>query len=143
MTRSTSREALAYIESSGILGKRRTQAYRFLFDHGPMTANELSQHAGNLSGLWKRLSELRSMGMVREMGERKCAITGRQAILWDVTEKLPAGSYSAPTKKPPLSELRDRVEQLERENATLRRQITNQPIQQPLFADNRKRHDLL
>lgn len=86
--RDTSKEAYEYICSSGILSKRRTQAYAHLYECGPMTAQELTVDS-HVPGLWKRLSELENVHVVKIIGERKCRVTGMTAILWDVTSYRP------------------------------------------------------
>lgn len=88
MSRRTSSESYRIIQESGVLSKRRWQAYQLLFDHGPMTGNELS-HLARVPGLWKRCSELHQMGLVVQVCERPCQITGMKAIVWDVTTNLP------------------------------------------------------
>jgi predicted ArsR family transcriptional regulator len=90
--RETSLEAYSYILRTGILGERRTQVYRVLWDHGPMTAQELTRKCG-IPGLWKRFSELEGMGVVRQVRTRPCGVTGRKAIEWDVTAKVPRYPY--------------------------------------------------
>ncbi len=88
MIRQTSIEAYQTIRESGLLSRRRLEAYDILFNHGPMTAQELDRKAGSV-GLWKRLSELEAVGVVATVGERDCKVTNMNAILWDVTDKLP------------------------------------------------------
>jgi len=106
--RYTSREAYEYICATGILGKRRTQAYTFLYRHGPMTALELTERR-YIPGLWKRLSELEEMKLVGTLGTRACKVTGRNAMLWDVTDHIPTGPYQRPNKVS-LDVLREREE---------------------------------
>ncbi len=95
-TRRTSRKALEYLVTTGLLGKRQMQSYRILFAYGPLTAQELARHVP--SG-WKRLPELRSMGLVDEVGERRCTVTSRTVILWDVTDRMPNTDAPTPALK--------------------------------------------
>jgi hypothetical protein len=88
MIRETSVEAYEAIQESGVLSKRRWQAYNYLFHNGPLTGQELCRQTG-VNGLWKRLSELQEMGLAKECGERPCKVTGMTAILWDVTAGMP------------------------------------------------------
>jgi hypothetical protein len=74
----------------------------------PCTAGELQSYidknAIKVKHCWKLLSQLRDLGVVYEKEERKCNVTGRVVIEWDLTDKLPIKSdKNAPTKK-------DRVE---------------------------------
>ena len=48
-----------------------------------------------------RFTELRELGVIYEKGERKCNITGRNVIEWDLTDKLPQGKISNNKKKLP------------------------------------------
>lgn len=82
--RETSLAAFQEIQQDGTLGARQKQALEILIQHGPLTGNEVSHKAG-LPGLWKRLSELEDLGLVRSVGKRRCAVTGRQAMTWEVT----------------------------------------------------------
>ncbi len=95
MIRKTSIDAYKQIEAEGLLSKRRWQVYKALFHEGPLTA---SQIANNIPGfksesvgfnVHARLCELRSMGVVDEIGEVDCPITSRRVIQWDVNDKLP------------------------------------------------------
>lgn len=86
--RQTSHLAYSTIKNNGLLSKRRWEAYSALYEHGPITANELCQKAG-VTGLWKRLSELKQAGLAKEVGQATCAVTGMTATLWDVTDHVP------------------------------------------------------
>lgn len=120
--RRTSRDTYNHVMASGIVGKRRKEAYALLYEHGPMTAQEL-QLIATTPGLCKRLSELRDMGLVLEQGERPCAVTTRNAIVWDVTNALPTGPYVRPAKPNSIEALLTRIEELEAENAELRSRL--------------------
>jgi hypothetical protein len=90
--RRTSIEAYQAILSEGLLSRLRWFVYDLLYHHGPMTGNQLIDRVKtrkNTGAFNTRLSELRDLGVVYEVGEVKDPITGRQVILWDVTEKLP------------------------------------------------------
>lgn len=47
----------------------------------PLTGREICVSAG-IEGLWKRLSEMRRMGIVIEKGKRQCTITGKTSLTW-------------------------------------------------------------
>lgn len=95
MARHTSIEAFNTIKENGLLSKRRLEVYSALFKHGPCTANELGvqlrkMFAENVNlNVVTRLGELRNVGVVSEIRERACSITGMTVIEWDVTSKLP------------------------------------------------------
>lgn len=100
MTRRTSRQALAEIEASGLLSRRRLQVFRAVVEHGPATAGELHAHLGGIdkAKVNARLTELRDLGVVIELGERRCRITGCEVIVWDATGDLPRKRRRKPPK---------------------------------------------
>jgi hypothetical protein len=96
MIRETSIEAYRTIKENGLLSRRRWQVYECLFEYGPLTRNEISKYLSknlikiNSNLVSSRLVELREMGVIVEIKERICSITGMTVIEWDVTKKLPA-----------------------------------------------------
>ena len=87
MTRETSRKAYLELVSNGRLGTMQYQVYTALERLGPATAQELV--SAGTTGAWKRLPELRDLGIVFEVGKRRCRVTGRTAIVWDVEQSEP------------------------------------------------------
>ena len=84
--RSTSTAAFNAIRASGMLSKRRWEAYEALHRHGPMTGQELARLTGT-PGMWKRCSELETLGLARPLETRPCGVTGRDAIVWALTDR--------------------------------------------------------
>lgn len=94
MARRTSVDAYNEIKMSGLLSAKRMEVYSTLFEHGPLTGAQLSvlikKGKSSVSETVRnRLTELRNAGVVEEVGETICPITGRHVILWDVTKNLP------------------------------------------------------
>lgn len=93
--RQTSIEAYRKIKEEGLLSKARLDVYKALYECGPATAMEIfnfmAQRRGNkvAANVYARLSELRSVGVVRELGTVNCSTTKMNVIQWDVTNKLP------------------------------------------------------
>jgi hypothetical protein len=117
MTRKTSIEAYHEIKASGLLSKRRFEVYDALFHYGPMTQMEtfvklkhLSQHT-----VTPRFAELRKMGVIEEVGERACTVTGINVIAWDVTSSLPTQLPKGKTKTKIKKELISAIVSLGRE----------------------------
>ena len=67
--------------------------YEIIFEKGPMTGGEvvaiLTGGRGITSQARSRINELVKVGLVVEVGKRKCSVTGQVALLWDVTANLP------------------------------------------------------
>lgn len=112
MIRQTSVIAYNEIKDSGLLGKRQKHAYDVLYKKGPLTGNELSTYM-NMPGQWKRCSELKKRGLAIEVGKRKCSITGKLALLWDVTNNLPTKYNPKKTKDSIIKELQETIRILE------------------------------
>lgn len=103
--RATSVEAYHQIIEEGLLTATKARVYEHLYVSGPLTARELTlrmARAGeNATSYHKRLSELRDVGVVAEVGIRTCAVTKRRAITWDVTASLPGKPVARPEPDPP------------------------------------------
>ena len=90
--RDTSEAAFAHIKNSGLLSRMRWAVYEHLFKHGPLTGTELNEQMREFGRghCHKRLSELKRVGVVREVEKRACSITGRVVYAWDVTSSIPS-----------------------------------------------------
>jgi len=67
----------------------------------------------------KRLSELRNLGVIYEKKERKCKITGRNVIEWDLTDKLPINlKVTDNTKKQRVQTALDYLNELYKKKTT-------------------------
>ena len=124
--RQTSRAVYHQIKANGLLSQRRWEVYDWLFHNGPATGREAIRGARAadrgpvISQTRARLTELRDMGVVEEVGTTTDKVTGHEVILWDVTNKLP-------TKLPPRKvgktrkQLEAEIETLKEENARLKK----------------------
>ena len=120
--RRTSAATFHAIVSSGKLSAQRKLVFEMLQLHGPCTASELNKRAGDrLKGIqaWKRLSELRNMGIVAELNPRPCTVTGQTVIEWDTKE----AEMVVPERKPSRSELAKQTTERARAIARLSREI--------------------
>ena len=87
MTRETSIEAYRQMAASGLLSERRLQTFQILAEHGPMTGSEAARffaRPADRGATVARCGELRDMGVVREVGERDCSVTGKSVLVWEV-----------------------------------------------------------
>jgi len=105
MTRSTSLAAYRALVEGGGLSRRRRDVYKALYHHGPATSAELFGHVAdgvvaNYTQSRARFTELREMGLIREVDERPCTVTGRKAIVWDVTPNVNHGPLPHKTPRP-------------------------------------------
>ncbi len=102
MKRETSAEAYRIIEKNGLLSRRRKQVYDYLYVNGPCTAKQITSSLQkgdeNSGGYTTRLSELRRMGALKEVGTTECPSTGHNVILWDVTGAIPVPFKKDKTK---------------------------------------------
>lgn len=115
--RDTSLLAYRQIKEEGLLSRMRFVVYDHLFHHGPLTAVELSSQLKGPKEVspsyHKRLSELERLGVVRTVDRRECSITGREAELWDVTSRLPAGLAYKPRSSPDKLQIRAALDELD------------------------------
>jgi hypothetical protein len=96
MTRQTSIDSYNTLRDSGALGRRRWEAYDDVFRNGPCTSGELAQRTGMTKrDAASRCAELRTRGLLRELGTQVCTTSGRTVISWDVTAR------NAPIPQPP------------------------------------------
>jgi hypothetical protein len=67
--------------------------YNAMLNSAPCTAGELQEYIEKnqikVKHAWKLLSQLRDLGVIYEKRERKCNVTGRNVIEWDLSDKLP------------------------------------------------------
>ena len=108
MIRKISIDVYRKIEAEGLLSKLQWEVYSTVFHHGPMTSGECfsmlagrKSRASPLIQMWARFTELQDMGVLRELGTRPCKVTGRVAIEWDVSGKLPTSVSRKRTRSCP------------------------------------------
>lgn len=95
MVRDTSVAAWEAVNRSGYVTKQKRVIYNGLYEHGPATGSELFHKldlgtVSNQSNILTRLGELREMGIVMELPEKRlCNITKQTVIVWDVTSNHP------------------------------------------------------
>lgn len=122
MSRDTSIEAYHIIQENGLLKKLKWQVYDYVYHNGPCTGKQvdmaLSSPTQNSGVFSTRLSELRDMGVMEEVGKIKCHITGHSVILWDVTSSLPVK-----VRKESKETMAQTILRLQKENEDLRWKI--------------------
>lgn len=92
-TRQTSINCFNQIQAEGLLTKRRFEVYEAIYNSAPCTSSEAMIGRLNstnvLSQSRARFTELRELGVIYEKGIKKCTVTGRNVIEWDLTDRLP------------------------------------------------------
>lgn len=118
MIRQTSIESYAALKNSKALGEKQWHVYEMLYNDGPLTSNETAEKlriAGivrNKPSVTPRFAELSDMKLITAVGTRRCAVSGRNNIIWDVTN----ASVPAPrVRKPSRKQLLERITELEAE----------------------------
>ena len=91
--RKTSIDCYNQIKQEGLLSKMRFKVYEAILKNAPCTSAEvlstlLSKNSAITSSR-ARFTELRELGVIYEVQNRKCNITGRTSIEWDLTDNLP------------------------------------------------------
>lgn len=130
--RQTSIDVYNKIKETGLLGGRRFEVYEALHQNGPMTQVEtvrfLQAKKRNITdhGFTPRFSELRRMGAIQEVRERKCTVTGMTVIEWAVTENMPVKLEKRVPKDQVIKHLEEENKALKREIETLRAKETKQ-----------------
>lgn len=88
---STSHESAAAIEAvegtTSVL-RRGTDKHTALqaISERPSTGSEVERRTG-IRGVWKRVSDLKNAGLITRSHEKVDSVTGRKAIVWQVTLK--------------------------------------------------------
>jgi hypothetical protein len=115
-TRQTSIECYNKIKQEGLLSKRRLEVYEALLSSAPCTSSEAIKNARTTFGVFgvsSRFTELRDLGVIYEKGVKKCSITGRNVIEWDLTDRLPINiKNSNKTKKQRLDDALNSLREL-------------------------------
>ena len=92
-TRQTSINCYNQIKAQGLLSKIRFEVYEAICNSAPCTSSEAMRGRLNstsvLSQSRARFTELRELGVIYEKGIKKCTVTGRNVIEWDLTDRLP------------------------------------------------------
>lgn len=107
-----SAEAYRQANASGLIKRRQREAYLALSQRGPMSARALS---ADVPGAWKRLSELRALGLAKEVGSAMDPATRKNVTLWAVAANGPSGKPKRPQARGEgvAAQLRARVAALE------------------------------
>ena len=116
-TRQTSIDCYYQIKEEGLLSKMRFKVYEAILRKAPCTSAEalstiLSKNSAITSSR-ARFTELRELGVIYEVQNRKCTITGSTSIEWDLTDRLPINiKKSNKTKKQKIDEVLNSLREL-------------------------------
>ena len=91
--RQTSIDCYNKIKSEGLLSKMRLKVYEAILRKAPCTSGEafatMTTKENQISQSRARFTELRELGVIYEVRNRKCTITSMNVIEWDLTDRLP------------------------------------------------------
>jgi predicted transcriptional regulator len=112
--RQTSIDCYNQIKEEGLLSNMRFKVYSSLLAMGkPSTTREVYETMNVIKQEATRFTELRKLGVIYEVQNRKCSITGRTSIEWDVTDRLPVNiKNSNKTKKQRLDDALNSLREL-------------------------------
>ena len=116
-TRQTSIECYNKIKEQGLLSNMRFKVYEAILKKAPCTSGEafatMTTKENQISQSRARFTELRELGVIYEKGEKKCSITGRSVIEWDLTDRLPVNVKNPnKTKKQRLNDALNSLREL-------------------------------
>ena len=128
MIRETSREAYHHALDNGSIGRREKLICSLLYDQGPMTANSVSAYIRHQIGgssaidtnTCARMTKLRDMGALVEVGQVQDPISGRRVILWDITENQPVRLIQRESNKQKIARLEKEIVELRAELISFR-----------------------
>jgi len=113
-TRQTSLDCFNQIKTEGLLSKMRLKVYEAILRKAPCTSGEafatMTTKENQISQSRARFTELRELGVIYEVQNRKCTITGMNVIEWDLTDRLPVTLKN--TNKTKKQKVNDAVDSL-------------------------------
>lgn len=94
--RQRSAEAYRQIRESGLVEKRKKEVFDLIWNHGPMTGAEVARRIKAKRNVWSqsesirnRISDLRDMGLLIDVGGERDPDTGKMNTLWDWSGEMP------------------------------------------------------
>ena len=130
MVRNTSRESYRSALNSGLITGVRERVYKALYKYPNSTGSELYKAMGGISSatssnITTRLGELRTMGVAKEVGSRRCKVTGQTVTVWATTDsqpsKLPTRTSKSKIIRQVKYDIRDYIEVVNTRTASLTR----------------------
>jgi hypothetical protein len=111
--RQTSIDCYNQIKAEGLLSKRRLEVYEAIYKNAPCSASEIFNVRNLKTNQSGRFTELRDLGVIYEKGIKKCRVTGKNVIEWDLTDNLPINKkVITNTKKDRVNNALDALRQL-------------------------------
>lgn len=119
--RQTSIDCYNQIKAEGLLSKRRLEVYEAILKSAPCSSGEafskMLTSSNVISQSRARFTELRELGVIYEVGVKKCSITNRNVIEWDLTDNIPfeLEKNKSKSKKTKINEVLFLIERLGKE----------------------------
>lgn len=117
MIQKTSIQTYHYIKNSGLISEKRMKVYEILYENPQgLTGTQVSEifkekypSAKHSETIRNRITELRDMGVVLEIGTVECEFTNRKVLLWCTSNNLPIKLEKKLTLKEKVDEILEQV----------------------------------
>ena len=122
MVQKTSIETYHSIKNSGLISEKRMKVYEILYENPQgLTGTQVSEmfkekypSAKHSETIRNRITELRDMGVVLEMGVVECEFTNRKVLKWCTSDNLPLKIGKKLTEKEKLRSIYYQIENLKK-----------------------------
>lgn len=117
MVQKTSVETYHSIKNSGLISEKRMKVYEILYENPQgLTGTQVSEifkekypSAKHSETIRNRITELRDMGVVLDMGVVECEFTNRKVLKWCTSDNLPLKIGKKSTLKEKVDEILEQV----------------------------------
>ena len=142
MARQTSINTYHAIVDEGLLPKARLKIYKWVYHHGPATRNEVARGIGGVpNDTSTRLKEMIAQGVVYEVRERTCSITGREVIEYDLTDELPRVLPPKNTHEMTRKQLVEEIQRLRKHIHALETAMSEKSLKRKTYRERTQRSD--
>lgn len=117
MVQKTSIDTYYHIKNSGILSDKRLKVYEILYEHPEgLTGSQVSDifkskypSAKNSETIRNRITELKNMNLVMEMGIVDCEFSNRKVMKFCLTDNLPTKLEKIPTLNEKINSVLEKI----------------------------------
>jgi len=112
MATATSIKVYNQIKSEGLLSDKRMKVYEIFMEYGELTGSQVSEIYKSLhptsqhsETIRNRITELRDMGVLEELGTTICHLSKREVVKFGLTDQLPNKLEKKVTRKEQVDEV--------------------------------------